>query len=288
MEHEVEVLARWLASNPLVFFAIALVTAVAIMASAWYLLIAHAARAGELSRRVWTRFGAPWLAGRIPDRWTSFLASLTVYAVIAFVAAFAAVVAFVEIADEIAAGEDIAAFDEAFTATLRDRVTLPTLKFFALITQLGNAWFLTALASAVTLVLWWRGRRVLAAIWIVAVAGNGLLTRALKEFFERTRPLHEHGLVTYDTWSFPSGHASASLAVYAMLLYLLLRGRDRSPWHLTLMLATATLILLVGFSRVFLQVHYPSDVVAGYIVAGAWLCLCIVGAEVSRGRSGHG
>jgi membrane-associated phospholipid phosphatase len=81
-------------------------------------------------------------------------------------------------------------------------------------------------------------------------------------------------------WSFPSGHASGSLAVYAMLTYVILRGRDLQWWHLPLLVMTTAAILAVGFSRVFLQVHYPSDILGGYLVAGSWLCICIAGAEL--------
>jgi undecaprenyl-diphosphatase len=67
-----------------------------------------------------------------------------------------------------------------------------------------------------------------------------------------------------------------------MLLYVYLRGREVRWWHVPLLVAAMALILVVGFSRVFLQVHYLSDVVAGYIVAGSWLALCILGAEMAR------
>jgi undecaprenyl-diphosphatase len=85
-----------------------------------------------------------------------------------------------------------------------------------------------------------------------------------------------------DGWSFPSGHASGSLAVYAMLAYFILRGRDLQWWHLPLLFIAAALVMVIGFSRAFLQVHCLSDVVAGYLVAGSWLCICIAGVELAR------
>ena len=106
----------------------------------------------------------------------------------------------------------------------------------------------------------------------------------MKALFERTRPLHEHGLLLYEDWSFPSGHASGSLAVYTMLIYLALRGREVRWWHPPLLVVTMALVLVVGFSRVFLQVHYLSDVLAGYIVAASWLCVCVAGAEIAHAR----
>ena len=98
--------------------------------------------------------------------------------------------------------------------------------------------------------------------------------------------MHDHGIGASDGWSFPSGHASGSLAVYIMLMYLILRGRERRWWHVAALAAAVIFILIVGLSRVFLQVHYLSDVAAGYIVAASWLAICIVGVEVARAWPG--
>ena len=284
MEDAIPSIARWLGSHALVFFAIATAAAVAVFLILWHAIVRHTA--------VWARWGvAAWsvVERRVPgipverlkSAWVRTAAYFTAYAVIAFVAAFAGIALFVELAGEI---EQIAVFDEAFTASLRDSTARPTLVLFSIATRLGDPPFLLALCTIVTLVLLWRRQRVLAVAWIVATGGNGLLTRALKAIFERTRPLHDHGIVDYTGWSFPSGHASGSLAVYTMLMYLILRGREVRWWHVPLLAAAIALILVVGFSRVFLQVHYLSDVLAGYIVAGSWIAICIAGAEVARAR----
>jgi undecaprenyl-diphosphatase len=277
--------AGWLGSNALVFFLAATTLACAMASLVWYLLVREAPRLGRWSAQ-WaarfTRHDRLRPVTRLFRRWSWLAAYLTLYVSIALVTAAAGLVAFFELADEVAAGEDIAAFDEAFTASLREWTPHATLVLFRIATRLGDPAVLIGLGIAVALMLIWKHRRLAAAVWVAATAGNGLLTWALKAIFERSRPIHEHGLLVSEGWSFPSGHASGSFAVYTMLLYVLLRNRALRWWHLPLVVLAIGLTLAVGFSRVFLQVHYLSDVLAGYLVAATWLCLCITAAEAAR------
>jgi undecaprenyl-diphosphatase len=285
MEDAIPSIAYWLGSHALAFFAIATVLALAALLILWHAIVRHAASWLRWVARAYSALERrlPGTASeRLKHAWSRAAAYFTAYAVAAFAFALAGIALFVELADEIEAGADIAVFDQAFTTGLRDSTQHATLVLFSFATHLGDPWFLTALATLVALVLLWRGQTLLMLAWIAATAGNGLLTRALKVIFERTRPLHEHGLLSSEGWSFPSGHASGSAAVFTMLMYVILRGRDVRWWHVPLLGAAMALILVVGFSRVILQVHYLSDVVAGYIVAGSWLAICIAGAEVAR------
>lgn len=191
--------------------------------------------------------------------------------------------AFLALADEIGLDEDLGRFDEALAGQLAQRLQASTLRFFSLVTHLGDFWTLTALCILVALVLLWRGERRLAAAWVIALAGNGLLNRALKELFQRSRPLHEHGWANAGGWSFPSGHSSGSLVAYGMLAWLLMRYTPR-PMHLPLSLVAIAIALLVGYSRIVLQVHWFSDVLAGFMLGSAWLAVCIAGAELARLR----
>ncbi len=177
----------------------------------------------------------------------------------------------------------ISVFDALLANELRRTISRPMLQAIFAITQVGNFMTLLAVVVGVSVALLLRRRWLELAAWLVATAGNGLLNRALKLSFERARPLFEHGLVIEPSYSFPSGHASGSLAVYGMLTWLLLH-RLPVPARLPLVIATTTLILLIGFSRILLQVHYFSDVIAGFASAAAWLSLCIVIAERLRQR----
>lgn len=190
-----------------------------------------------------------------------------------------ALTAFFEIADETEADESLGRFDDALAAALHARVSTPVLQGFAWITRLGDPAWITLLCAGVAGVLLWQKRRLLAIAWVAAVAGNGALTRLLKALFERARPLHEHGWIAESGWGFPSGHASAAMAAYGMLAYVVLR-EARAAWRWLAAPAAATLILLVGYSRIVLQVHYFSDVLAGLTVAAAWIAVCIVVVEL--------
>ncbi|MGQ0701227.1 MAG: phosphatase PAP2 family protein [Panacagrimonas sp.] len=200
-----------------------------------------------------------------------------------FFLALAALSVFFELADETGLDEELGRFDVQLAQQLGQTVSTATLQFFATVTHLADApvqWFI-ALAVAVLLLA--TRRRWMAASWMAAVAGNGLLNRSLKAIFQRERPLHDHGWVVESGWSFPSGHASGAVAIYGMLAYLLIRS-TRPAWHLPIALSAIVVILLVGFSRIVLQVHYFSDVIAGFASAGAWLIVCVATAEVVRVR----
>ena len=285
MEDQLPAFAHWLGAHALAFFALATAGALIVLGTLWYLLVRHTKTLVQWAMRQWSPLAGhravQWMHAKT-SRWSWLAAYLTAYVVIAVVTAAIGLALFFGLADEVSAGEDIAAFDDAFTASLRESTSRTTLVLFELVTHLGDPPFLTGVSALVALTLIWRRQRMLAAIWIAATAGNGLITRGLKAIFERTRPVHDHGVASYEGWSFPSGHASASLAVYTMLLYVILRGRDLEWWHLPALVAAMALILVVGFSRVFLQVHYLSDVLGGYLVAATWLCICISAAELAR------
>lgn len=200
-----------------------------------------------------------------------------------FCVVLATLSAFLALADEIGVDEELGAFDEALAGQLSQRLQVSTLRIFGLLTHLGDFWTLTALCVVVALLLLWRGHHRLAIAWVVALAGNGLLNRALKELFQRSRPLHEHGWAEASGWSFPSGHSSGSLVAYGMLAWVLMRFTPRAL-HLPLALAGIALALLVGYSRIVLQVHWFSDVLAGFMLGSAWLAVCIAGAELARLR----
>jgi undecaprenyl-diphosphatase len=131
---------------------------------------------------------------------------------------------------------------------------------------------LPIIIPAACVFFWWKGRFWPdgAALLIAGIGGIGLVI-GLKELFHRPRPSEVFSNLGY---SFPSGHSFFVCTVYGMLAYLLLR--DAPARRRRLIWAEATVMIgLVGFSRVFLGVHYPSDVVAGFLVALPWLWGCL-------------
>lgn len=204
---------------------------------------------------------------------------LGVQALLSIAVCVAAFAAFFEIADEIGAGEELAQFDTALAASLKAHLSPAVLEAFALITRLGDPEVLIGLATLIALILLWRRQWLHAWSWIVATSLGAVLNRGLKALFERSRPDHDHLAVIETGWSFPSGHASGSLIVYGLLGYLIFRHTP-PRWHVPAVLLAVLLVVFVGFSRVILQVHYLSDVLAGYAFAAAWVALWIAGLEI--------
>jgi undecaprenyl-diphosphatase len=125
------------------------------------------------------------------------------------------------------------------------------------------AWFLFVQKKK-----WW-------SIKIPAVALSSLLLMfLLKLIFERPRP-SDPLLAEAAGFSFPSGHALMSVTFYGLLLYILLQNIKNKGWQLCLSVLFISLILMIGFSRIYLRVHYASDVIAGFSVGIIWLILSL-------------
>lgn len=123
------------------------------------------------------------------------------------------------------------------------------------------------------------------ALWTIAIVGGVLLDEMLKLAFRRARPSVASEFITRSSWSFPSGHAMNSLVGYAMLAFLL-RERLKNPRaRVTVMIGAIILIAAIGFSRLYLGVHYLSDVTAGYLAGGAWVLACTTAERYAIGRS---
>lgn len=188
---------------------------------------------------------------------------------------------FVGLVGELGEAQLLVLVDRVFSEALRDSVTAPVLQTFAVLTHLGDTATLTGLCVAVAIGLMALGRCWLMLGWVAAVAGSGMLNTALKQMVARVRPLGLNGLTLADGFSFPSGHSSGSLVAYGMLAYLALRLLP-FRWHLSALLLAMALAVTVGSSRIFLRVHFASDVVAGFASGAAWLALCVTAIELVR------
>jgi undecaprenyl-diphosphatase len=142
------------------------------------------------------------------------------------------------------------------------------------ITALGGLTFLGLLTAGVCVFLFLDGRRHMA--WFVAGAtvSGELVGTILKNIFQRPRPhLVPVAVYVYST-SFPSGHSMLSAVTYLTLGALLARSHERKLLKAYFLLAAAFLTLLVGVSRVYLGVHWPSDVLAGWTAGAVWALFC--------------
>lgn len=142
------------------------------------------------------------------------------------------------------------------------------------ITSLGSHTVLILLVTLVAGFLLIKERRATALFTILASGGAMLLSWGLKALFHRARPeLVEH-LVSVFSPSFPSGHALLSAAIYLTLGALLAREFPRAPLRRYCLSAAVMLTLLIGLSRVYLGVHWPSDVLAGWCIGALWAWGC--------------
>lgn len=121
----------------------------------------------------------------------------------------------------------------------------------------------------------------------INLAGGGLLNLILKNIFHRTRPDIVH-LVKVSGYSFPSGHAMVSASFYGMLGYIIwlnLCERNKTSWHVWVL--TNVFVIAIGLSRIYLGVHFPSDVIAGFAAGGVWLIGCILALQAIRYYKGE-
>jgi undecaprenyl-diphosphatase len=141
------------------------------------------------------------------------------------------------------------------------------------VTALGYYWVVLPLLVVVIALLYREGWRLSATLLLVSTAGSVVLTTVLKSVFRRARPeLFDSGYHA-SFYSFPSGHATVAVGFYGMLtLILAYRLRGTARW--TVAFSGILVVLLIGFSRLYLGVHYPTDVVAGYLAALLWL-VCV-------------
>ena len=118
-----------------------------------------------------------------------------------------------------------------------------------------------------------------AVLLILVTVGVQFLNDVLKNVFHRTRPAPIVGLLTAQQWSFPSGHAMVSAAFYFYLAYVVWR-LVRGVWRIVVPLALTALVVAIGISRIYLQAHYLSDVIAGYLVGLLWTVAVIIGSQL--------
>jgi undecaprenyl-diphosphatase len=192
----------------------------------------------------------------------------------------AALLGFMVLVDEVVEGETHA-FDEAVLRALRSPAD-PAQPLgpwwvelmFRDITALGGTTVLTLLTAIVIGYLLIDRKRAAALLVLVSIGGGTLLSTLAKNVFARPRPELVAHLVEVRTLSFPSGHAMLSAVTFLTLGALLARVQPRRRLKIYLLSVAVLLTVLVGISRVYLGVHWPTDVLAGWCAGAAWAILC--------------
>jgi len=171
--------------------------------------------------------------------------------------------------------QKIVSFDSAvisFIQGLESPLLTDIMKFF---TFIGSTVSVAVLAMGALFFLYIvLGHRSELILLIAAVLGSNLLFITLKLFFQRARP-DLHRLIEVSGYSFPSGHATNACTLYGILAFLLWRHIPTRLGRTILVIISIIMILTIGISRIYLGVHYPSDIIGGYCISAFWLTVLI-------------
>ena len=187
--------------------------------------------------------------------------------------------------DEVLEGETIRA-DQAVLRWFQARGSSWLDQAALEVTALGDTLVVLLVMVVAGAVLWLLGRRAYAFLLGASVAGAAILSPALKTFFDRSRPdvADLRALAAETSASYPSGHAIMSMVSLVVVAYIVHCIASRRAVGVVAMVSAGVLIILIGLSRLYLGVHYPSDVAAGYMIGFAWAVFCILTLRALRRR----
>ncbi len=191
--------------------------------------------------------------------------------IVAFVMFVIPTVLFVELADEVLE-QETTVVDESILRTINTYQS-PTLDIIVTATtDLGYVWWVGFFTLIALMICVKNKRYVSALIVTVGIVGSAIINLLLKGMFQRDRPQLWERLVTENSFSFPSGHAMASASLAAVIVVLLWPTR----WRWYAVAGGVCYMIYIGFTRMYLGVHYPTDVAAGWLVAIAWVTLSTI------------
>jgi len=191
---------------------------------------------------------------------------------------------FADLAEDVATGDPLTLTDARFSNWLHAHGNPWLTAVMLVITDLHSTIGITVMSLLVAIYLWRRGLRSRVLSFVVTVYGGMLLNFWLKGIFQRARPHFDDPLIVLTSYSFPSGHTMAATVFYGVLSAMIISQVRDWRWRTLTILAAALMIMLVGFSRIYLGVHYLSDVLGAIFEGAAWLALCLTAFETMRRR----
>lgn len=211
-----------------------------------------------------------------------FYAAVGVFLALGFALAVSALLLFAWVASEVEEGET-QHFDEAVLRWIHAHGT-PWLDLAALeVTSLGATAEVGLVVLIASAFLWVTRHRFSVLLLWTAVLGTAVLNLVLKAAFDRPRPHVFPWLVPHvGQSSFPSGHAMTSTVTYLTVAFLIARLEPSAALRRMTIGVAVLVVFLVGLSRLYLGVHYPSDVLAGWVAGVAWASFCVLGLEALR------
>ncbi len=178
--------------------------------------------------------------------------------------------------------QQIDVFNNVMIDLLQDGFSPKFYSVMIFITELGSVWFIAVASLFIALYLWLKERDKWGILLLlVSVGGGGLIISALKRYYQIGRPSINEQIDAVG-YSFPSGHAMGSLILYGFIVYLIQRSKLSKVKKMVCSAVLISLIILIAMSRVYLNAHFPSDVIAGLAGGLAWLLFCIISLEVVK------
>ena len=209
-----------------------------------------------------------------------FYTAVGIFLVVGVVIAIAGTLAFAELGEHVRSG-GTQAFDVAVLQWLGAHHTTLLTAAAVELTYLGTGTVVLMIVGVAALFLWHTEHKHSARLLLAAVAGNILLNGALKLVFHRPRPSVFAWQTVAVSSSFPSGHAMSATVCYGTVAYLVVRLQKHHWSRVLTSVGAVVLILLICGTRLYLGVHYPSDVLAGILVGLAWASFCMATLEAS-------
>lgn len=172
--------------------------------------------------------------------------------------------------------KSIARFDTSVISFVQGMETPWLTVVMKVFTQIGSVYIIAPVGVIAFVLLFYIFRyRQQALLFVIVVAGTPVLNGLLKNYFKRERP-EIHRIIDIGGYSFPSGHSMMAFSFYAIIVYIAWRNAKTTLSRVLLILFAAFMIIIIGTSRIYLGVHYPSDVVGGFVVSGIWVIIAII------------
>jgi undecaprenyl-diphosphatase len=197
--------------------------------------------------------------------------------------AIAALFFFGWLANEVAEG-DTANFDDTVRNFVHSFASPALTNLMHIASFLGSTIFLIIFGTIIVIFFLFLKRRRPAAIFAITTVGSGILISTLKLLFKRARPEPFFDTILPASFSFPSGHSLGSLCFYLALAAIITVRIENRIAQIATWITAIFLVLLIGISRIYLGVHFPSDVVAGYAVGLIWVVTIAVGDRLIHVR----
>ena len=184
---------------------------------------------------------------------------------------------FASLAEDLVNRETLSTLDSVFGTWLISQTSLSGDHVFSMITFLGNALIISI--GTGLLGFWLAKQKNWNNLFLLfsVVGGSTMLNLLLKNIFQGSRPVFPQAFLVETGNSFPSGHTMISLAFYGVIAYITLTYMKSRNWKALTVTGAVVISVLIGFSRLYLGVHYLTDVLAGWAAGGLWLAVCILG-----------